>query len=88
MMFEELFPINRLVTFPLSQNQFDALTSYVFNTGSLSGTKLLININQGNYFGAMSEMDIVTSRGIFMQGLTNRRAAEWDIWGKRIYVNH
>jgi len=80
--------INRLVTVPLSQNQFDALTSYVFNTGSLSGTRLLLNLNRGNYPGAMSEMDIVTSRGVFMQGLANRRAAEWNIWENGVYVNH
>ncbi len=80
--------INRLSRVPLSQNQFDALTSYVFNTGSFKGTRLLKNLNRGNYAGAVSEMDINTSNGMFMQGLEDRRDAEHAIWNLGIYKNH
>jgi len=72
--------INRLVTTPLNQNQFDALTSYVFNTGSLNGTRLLWNLNIGNFSGAASEMDIITSGGIVVNGLIIRRQNEQNLF--------
>ena len=72
--------INRLVTTPLNQNQFDALASYVFNTGSLNGTRLLRNLNAGNFTGAASEMDIVTSGGQVVRGLQIRRADEQNLF--------
>ena len=72
--------INDLVTVPLTQNQFDALLSYVYNTGSLSGTILLANLNAGDYEGAAAEMDINTSEGVYMQGLENRRIAERNLF--------
>ena len=77
--------INRHVTTPLNQHQFDALTSYVFNTGSLYDTQLLRNLNAGNFRGAALQMDIVTSNKIFMQGLQNRRIAEQNLFLNGIY---
>jgi lysozyme len=73
--------INRLVNVPLNQYQFDALTSYVFNTGSLSGSpKLLQNLNAGNFSGAASEMDIITSGGNIVNGLIIRRQDEQNLF--------
>jgi len=79
------------VTAPLTQQQFDALVSYVFNVGqgnSLIGTQLIQKLNNKNYAGAASEMDITTSGGVVMQGLVDRRAAERNIFNSGIYVNH
>ncbi len=72
--------INRNVTVGLNQTQFDALTSYIFNTGSLVGTRLLTNLNASNFNGAANQMDINTSQGVYMQGLENRRIAERNLF--------
>jgi lysozyme len=77
--------INRKVLVSLNQHQFDALTSYVYNTGSLGGTKLLTNLNAGNFQGAASQMDINTSYGEYMQGLENRRIVERNLFLNGIY---
>ena len=72
--------IQRLVKVSLSQNQLDALVSYVFNTGSLYGTRLLRNLNNRDFKGAAREMDINTQGGKFVQGLQNRREEEQKIF--------
>lgn len=64
-------PILKNVTAEMTQQQFDALVSYVFNTGSLRKTQLLEKLNNGDYENAVNEMDINTSQGVFMQGLEN-----------------
>jgi GH24 family phage-related lysozyme (muramidase) len=51
--------INRLVKVPLSQNQFDAVTSFTYNVGvgslknrnGLGGSRFLKELNGGNYNG-------------------------------------
>lgn len=80
--------IEKLVRVPLTQNQLDALASYVYNTGSLHGTHLLTYINRKEYKKAVLEMDIKTSNGKVMNGLIKRRNAEHDIWNLAKYVNH
>lgn len=75
--------VNKYVKVSLSQQQFDALTSYVFNVGasnSLIGTKLIKLLNNSDFSGAAEQMDIVTQGGHFMKGLYNRRIAEQNIW--------
>lgn len=52
--------INRLVKVKLSQDQFDALGSFVFNTsgpdgGAFARSTLLAKLNAGNYVGAADE---------------------------------
>ncbi|MGJ0580905.1 lysozyme, partial [Xenorhabdus bovienii] len=49
--------LERLVKVPLTQGQFDALCSFIFNCGSgnFSGSTLLKKINAGNYAGAAAE---------------------------------
>jgi lysozyme len=80
--------IKKHVTVPLTQQQFDALADYVFNTGSLANTQLLSKLNNHDYNGAVSEMDITTSGGVVMQGLVVRRASEHKIWLYGVYENH
>lgn len=49
--------INELVKVPLTQNQFDALISFVFNIGTdkFKNSTLLKKINEGNYKEAANE---------------------------------
>jgi len=65
----------------LNQNQFDALVSYVYNTGGSSTLYNLINKNAGkekiqNWF----ETKYITSGGIKLPGLVNRRKAESTLY--------
>jgi len=70
------------VTVPLNQNQFDALSSFAFNLGSLynnDGTKttLLTLLNKGDYKGASNQILRFKYQGTtFLQGLLNRRIKE------------
>jgi lysozyme len=71
--------VNRLVTVPLNQGQFDALSSWTFNEGSgrLASSTLLRLLNQGSYSGcarAFASWDIIA--GKHSDGLAARRAAE------------
>lgn len=67
------------VKVPLSQNQFDALVSFIFNLGSakFEGSTLLKKLNAGDYAGAADEFGKwVNAGGRKLAGLVKRRAAE------------
>lgn len=69
----------RLVKVPLSQGQFDALVSFVYNlgAGNLSNSTLLRLLNAGDYAGAAAQFDRWTKAGgKVLPGLVRRRAAE------------
>ncbi|RJG10929.1 lysozyme [Pseudomonas cavernicola] len=71
--------IQRLVTVPLKQHQFDALVSFTFNLGSgnLQGSTLLRKLNAKDYTGAGSEFSRWNKAGgRVLSGLIRRRAAE------------
>lgn len=80
---ETIDQINYYVEVPLSQNQYDALVSYVFNAGSgnvfvssKGVTRNFLNaLNNGNYSEACSQMDIVTQPGHVV-----RRQKERVLW--------
>lgn len=75
--FEEA--VNRLVAVPLSQNQFDALTSFTFNVGegALERSTLLKKLNNYDMAGAAAQFDRwVKSGETTLLGLVRRRAAE------------
>ena len=46
--------INKYVTVPLTQNQFDALVSFIFNVGVMAFRRstCLVRLNNKDYFGA------------------------------------
>lgn len=71
--------VNRSVTVPLSQNQFDALVAFTYNVGagSEAHSTLVRLLNAGNVAGAANEFprwDLV--KGVPSAGLARRRAAE------------
>ena len=71
--------VRRLVDVPLTQNQFDALVSLVFNigVGAFKGSTLLRKLNAGDYQGAANEFLRWTyAGGEELRGLARRREAE------------
>ena len=76
--------VRQQVHVPLTQRQFDALTSFTFNlgAGALNGSTLLSKLNAGDYAGAQAEFGrFVHAGGRVLQGLVRRRAAEADLFG-------
>jgi lysozyme len=81
------YVVNTVVTVPLNQNQFDALVDFVFNLGSanLQSSTLLRLLNTGNYSGAANEFPKWNhAGGVVVQGLTNRRLAEQQLFNTPI----
>jgi lysozyme len=71
--------VNRLVTVPLTQNQFDALVDFTFNVGqgNLASSTLLRELNAGNTEGAAAQFLVwVYAKGVELPGLVTRRQAE------------
>ena len=75
--------VNRCVKVALTQNQFDALVSFVYNIGAYAfkGSHVLELLNDLNYLDAANHLlkwDHVTIGGVLQEseGLLNRRMAE------------
>jgi lysozyme len=71
--------VDNHVTVPLTANQRDALTSFVYNTGTgaFAGSTLLRDLNAGNTQAAADQFSRwINSNGSQNQGLINRRGAE------------
>ncbi|MBC9794798.1 lysozyme [Sinomicrobium weinanense] len=84
--------VQRDITKPLYQHEFDALVSLLFNTGANflntggaggKETKIKKNINAGKYSEGADEMADVTNRGT--PGLVKRRKSEIKLFKKGIY---
>ena len=61
----------------LTQNQFDAIVSFDFNTGGLDRSSVLRDINSGHYDKVAADLLLWDhAGGQFVQGLFNRRKAE------------
>lgn len=76
--------VERLVTVPLTQGQFDALVSFSYNVGSgaLEGSTLLKLLNAGDYAGARGQFGRWTkAAGVELAGLVRRRAREAEVFG-------
>jgi len=77
--------VSRKVKVPLSQNQYDALCSFVFNVGSgyFSGSTLLEKLNGGDYVGAANEFKRWDGKGdLVIPGLARRRVSEVALFRK------
>jgi lysozyme len=71
-----------LVTQALTQNEFDALVDFEFNTGALEQSTLLKKVNEGLFDAAMREFARWKyAKGVVLAGLVTRRHAEGD-WFK------
>lgn len=71
--------VNRAVTVPMTQNEFDALSSLCFNIGckAFSGSTLVRLLNDSDYDAAAKEFSRWNKqRGKELAGLTKRRAQE------------
>ena len=68
--------VNKYVTVPLTQNQFDALVSFTFNVGEtqFKRSTLVKKLNVGDYEGAAREFD----RWHVPIEITSRRNSERD----------
>jgi lysozyme len=81
--------VERLITVPLTDNQFAALVSFVFNVGvyNLQASTLRRKLNVGNFEAGPFELnrwvkatDPVSGKKRTLRGLVLRRAAEGDLW--------
>lgn len=81
--------VERLVNVALTDNQYAALVSFVFNlgAGSLASSTLLRRLNAEEYDDVPSEMarwvkatDPATGKKRVLKGLQRRRAAEGELW--------
>lgn len=77
--------VKRYVSVPLSQYQFDALVSVVFNTGSrffrnANGTQTRVSayLDAGDYASAAAQFDrwVYGANGVKLAGLVSRRGGE------------
>ena len=79
--------VNSGVKVTLSQNQFDALTSFTFNVGigAFTGSTLLRLLNQGQYSQVPDQLLRWTrAGGRVVQGLVNRRQNEIKLWNGQL----
>jgi lysozyme len=77
--------VENMVAVELTDNQFAALVSFVFNVGEgiFGGSTLLRKLNKGDYSSVPTElMKWTRANGVRVQGLANRRAAEAGLWAK------
>lgn len=77
--------VNDLVRFPLNQNQFDALVSFVSNVGrrAFADSTLLKLLNQGYYESVPTQLSRWNrDNGFVVAGLTNRRNKEIALWNE------
>lgn len=75
--------INRYVKVPLTQSQFDALVSFVYNVGigAFQKSTLLKKLNAGQYSSVPGElMKWTKAGGKELPGLVRRRRAEAALW--------
>lgn len=73
------------VNVALSQNQVDALSSFIFNVGpgAFGRSTLLRELNAGNFGAVPGQIQrFVSSRGQRLPGLVRRRAAEAELFGR------
>lgn len=82
--------VSEAVTVPLSENQFSALVSFVYNIGAQAfrESTLLRKLNQGDHDGAAAEFDRWKyGGGQVLPGLVKRRDAEESLFRSSTPVN-
>jgi len=79
--------INEFVTVKITQNQRDALASFIYNVGpgAFKNSTLARKLNNGDYTGAAAEFAKWTKAGgRTLPGLISRRAAERALFESKI----
>jgi len=77
--------VKKYVEVELTQNQYDALVSFVYNigAGAFKKSTLLRKLNKGDYFGASKEFKRWNrGGGKVLKGLVKRRKAEEELFLK------
>lgn len=77
--------VNKAVSVPLTQNQFDALVSFTYNVGlgAFKTSTLRRKLNAGDYKGASKEfLRWNKANGVVLDGLKRRRNAEKALFDK------
>jgi GH24 family phage-related lysozyme (muramidase) len=70
-------------TAPTTQNQFDALVSFHYNTGSIGTAGLTRRHKEGKFTAAKAEFGKwIYNNHKVMKGLVRRRAAEAELYAK------
>ena len=75
--------VKAVLKHPVTQEQFDAITSLTFNVGvrNISTSSLVRKANAGDCYGAGAEFDRwVYAKGKKLKGLVIRRADERKLW--------
>lgn len=78
--------VSSLVKAPLTDNQYAALVSFVFNVGQIAFAKstLLKKLNEGGYALVQAYLRAwVFDNGKQQPGLVKRRAAESNLWSMK-----
>lgn len=73
--------VNRAVTVPLKQHQFDALVSFHYNTGAIGKATLVKKLNAGDVTGATKGFDA----WVKPKEITERRMAEKALFHSGVY---
>lgn len=82
--------VNRLVSTPLNQNQFDTLGSFTFNCGpgALQRSSLLRDVNRRRFSRVADDLLMWThAGGRVMQGLVRRRIAEGRLFNTPVVTS-
>jgi len=86
--------VNAKITAPLTQNQFDALVILAFNIGlaNFAASSVLKLVNNPSALTKYPNLETAwkswnKSQGKVMQGLVNRRNAEWNIYSNNVYAH-
>lgn len=77
--------INKWVKVKLTQGQYDALVSLVYNwgMGNFLHSKGLTKLSSGDYKGAIEEFsEVIKSNGTILKGLVDRRIKEKEMWNE------
>lgn len=78
--------VNRRIKVPLTQGQFDALVSFVFNVGEGGAEQIIARVNRLDYDGAYEALGrYIYSKGKALLGLMRRRGAEQALWAEKAY---
>ena len=79
--------VQNLVHRPLSDEQFGAVVSFVFNIGAanFSSSTMLLYLNNGEFEGAARQFPKwVKSKGVVLNGLITRRACEAALFSAKL----